>query len=415
MKRLFLLLLLAGLALCTLPAGAALPGGGISVIFQCPDTLTSIACTANDAAVSVNGISRGTISSGVLEVPYEDSFSSYTISKNGYYDKSGSIPEPAPGQTTDITIDATLTQKPAGTNKGWFKVQCNVDGAAVSFDGDTKGVISGGSFTFDVATTATPFTTYSVSKSGYVTSSGTVSRMPSDGETITLTATLNPVPTTTVPTPVPTAIGGDMGWYKIVCNADGASVYLDSTYKGVTAGGQLSVPVYSTGTPFKTYRVEKSGYITATGSLPAAPAKGQTVPVSVILSPAGTSTPTLQPTTPISPPGSEHGWIAIHTNVDGATVTVGSNTLGTTKNGVLTVSVATTGTPYSSFTVSKPGYTPATGTVPRQPGAGETVDLYVTLSPSAPTPAPTTQSPLSLPLVIAGLLGTILLFGIPRR
>ena len=76
--------------------------------------------------------------------------------------------------------------------------------------------------------------------------------------------------------------------------------------------------------------------------------------VRVTLEPAGTLTPTAQPTTQASPPGSEHGWIAIHANVEGATVTVGSNTVGTIRNGVLRVSVATTGTPYSEFTVSKP-------------------------------------------------------------
>ena len=105
----------------------------------------------------------------------------------------------------------------------------------------------------------------------------------------------------------------------------------------------------------------------------------------------------------------QHWYIAIHANVDGATVTVGENTVGVIRNGVLTIPVSTTGTPYSKFTVSKAGYATTTGTVPRQPVAGETVDIYVTLTAEQPAPAPTTQSPVSLPIIIAGIFGSVLI------
>jgi len=114
-------------------------------------------------------------------------------------------------------------------------------------------------------------------------------------------------------------------------------------------------------------------------------------------------------------PGSEHGWIAVHANVDGATVTVGTDTMGIIHNGVLRIPVATTGTPYSAFTVSKTGYTTTTGTVPRQPLAGETVDIYVTLNPAQPTPVPTTQSPVPLPVIAVGLIGAVLLVAARRK
>jgi hypothetical protein len=91
-------------------------------------------------------------------------------------------------------------------------------------------------------------------------------------------------------------------------------------------------------------------------------------------------------------------------------VTVGSNIVGTIRNGVLKVPVATTGTPYAEFTVSKPGYATTTGTVPRQPAVGETVDMYVTLTESSPAPVPTTQSPVPLPVILAGIPGSSLLF-----
>ncbi len=199
------------------------------------------------------------------------------------------------------------------------------------------------------------------------------------------------------------------------CNVNGATVYFDSEYEGMIADGVLSVQVYSTGTPFKMYRVEKAGYLTASGSLPAAPAKGQTVPVRVTHSPIITLTTTVQTSAPVNPPGSEHGWIAVHANVEGATVMVGSNTMGVIRNGELKISVATTGTPFSTFTVSKPGYTTTTGTVPRQPAAGEMVDIYVTLSPAQPTPVPTTQSPLPLPVIITSLVGATLLLTLRRK
>jgi hypothetical protein len=410
-------ILILCLCFCIAPVTAGAPGGGIYVIFKCPDSIASSSCNANGAAVFINGISKGTISGDSLEIPYDDSYTSYEVTRSGYYTVSGPIPEPAPGQTSDITIDVSLTQKPTGTGKGWITVHANVDGASVAFDGVTKGTIQGGVFTHEVATTGSPYSAFSVSKNGYVTYEGSVSSMPAEGATVDLYATLNPVPTsvpTAIPTTIGTPIGGDAGWYTVTCTVNDATVYFDTIRQGTIAGGKLSVQVYSTGTPYKTYRVEKTGYVTATGSLPAAPAKGQTVTVPVTLVPASTNAPTPEPTAPVNPPGSEHGWIAIHANVDGATVTVGSNTVGTIRNGVLTIPVATTGTPYSAFTVSKAGYTTTTGTVPRQPSSGETVDIYVTLPAAQPTPVPTTQSPLFLPTALAGILGAALVLGTRR-
>ncbi len=403
------LCLIIGLCACIAPVAAVLPGGGISVIFQCTDAISSLACNANDASVTINGISRGTILDGFFEIPYDDGFSKYIITKNGYYNAYGTIPAPSPGQTSDIIIDATLVQKPTGSGKGLIVVHSNVDGASVAFNGVTKGTISGGIFSQEVSTTGTPYTTYSVSKSGYVTYEGSISGMPASDQTVDLYATLNPVITTQPTTPIP-PIGGDAGWYLVSCNVNGATVYFDSGNKGITTDGTLQVLVYLTGTPYKTYRVEKTGYVTASGIMPDAPAKGQTVPLRVTLYPVGT------PTTAVNPPGSDNGWIAIHANVEGATVTIGSKNMGVIRNGVLTIPVATTGTPYSSFTVSKSGYTPTTGTVPRQPASGETVDIYVTLNqvPST-TPVPTTQSPVSVPAIIAGLTGGILLIAISRK
>ncbi|WP_241481307.1 PEGA domain-containing protein [Methanoculleus sediminis] len=84
-------------------------------------------------------------------------------------------------------------------------------------------------------------------------------------------------------------IGGDEGWYRVHCNVDGADVYFDGQYKGTTYGGALDVPVYTTGSPYSTFRVEKSGYQPYTGSLPSDPAAGETVNVYATLQPVETA------------------------------------------------------------------------------------------------------------------------------
>jgi len=402
MRHVIPCLLILAFCLFALPVTASVPPGGSGWL--------TINCDVDGASVYLDNTYKGTISGGSLDIPDGVSASSYSVKMAGYYDASD-IVNYVPGGDANLEITVSLTPKPTGSGKGWFTVHCNVDGASVAFNGVTKGTITDGVFLLEVSTTGTPYTQYSVSKSGYVTYSESISGMPSDDATIDLYATLNPTPTTKPtlkPTTVTTPVGGDQGWYRVSCNVNGASVYFDSTYKGMTADGTLSVPVYSTGTPYTTYRVEKNGYITTTGSLPAAPSKGETVTVSVSLSSSGTRTPTSLPTATPAPPGSEHGYIAIHANVDGAAVKVGENTVGVIKNGVLTIPVSTTGTPYSKFTVSKAGYATTTGTVPRQPAAGETVDMYVTLTAEQPTAVPTTQSPVSLPIIITGIFGAVL-------
>ena len=401
--RSLVFLLLLGACL-VLPCSDAAPLGGTGWL--------TINCDVDGASVYLDNTLKGTISGGSFDVADGSQYSTYTVKKEGYYDATGEVAF-LPGGDPNLEITVTLTQKPVGSGKGWIKVSCNLDGATVAFDGVAKGTTAGGSFTQEVSITGTPYTSYSVSKAGYVTYTGTVSSMPADGQTITLYATLNPVPTTTVPTSVPTTtpattattvappIGGDEGWYKVTCNVNGASVSFNSEYKGAISGGSLSVPVYSTGTPYTTYRVEKAGYVTASGQMPAAPAKGKTVTLAVTLVPVATSQPTPLPTTQVSPLGSGKGYIAIHANVDGATVTIGSHPAGIITNGVLKVPVSTTGTPFSSFTITKAGYVTATGTIPRQPAEGETVDVYVTLAEEK-TPTPT-ESPLPPALALAGL------------
>lgn len=88
--------------------------------------------------------------------------------------------------------------------------------------------------------------------------------------------------------PAVTAVGEGEGWYRIHCNIDGASVYFDGEYQGATSGGSLYVPIYTSGTPYKTIQVEMSGYKAYSGSLPAGPAAGETRDVYATLQPVET-------------------------------------------------------------------------------------------------------------------------------
>ena len=400
------------LCLCTAPVAATIPPGGTGWI--------AFKTNVNGASVYINGDLKGTTdSTGEFDILHEPTFTRYTITKSNYNDASGAIDFPLGAHNIEIPV--TLTPKPPGGGKGWFTVHCNVDGASVAFNGVTKGTIAGGIFTLEVSTTGTPYTSYQVSKSGYYTYDGTIPVMPSDGQTIALYATLNPVPTptptTTAPTPVPTIIGGDQGWYAVQCNVDGALVYFDSSYKGMIANGVLTVPVYTTGPPSTTYSVSRSGYVTQYGSLPSAPAKGLTKNVYVTLNPEPTPVPL--------PVGSGKGWYAVHCNVDGAQVFFDGTYEGVTRNGVLDVEVATTGTPFRSFEVKKSLYVPFTGSITQYPGNSETVNLYATLqiaeqptmSPTSviPTATPTTYAPVPVPVIIGAIIAGVAILVVQRQ
>ena len=110
-----------------------------------------------------------------------------------------------------------------GGEEGWIDIRCNVDGARVYFDGVEKGVINGGSLTVPVYTTAAPYHSFSVEKSGYTPYNGDLT-MPGAGETRTYYATLNPIPT-----PVPPV---NYGSIYVESSPSGASIYFNGNYRG---------------------------------------------------------------------------------------------------------------------------------------------------------------------------------------
>ncbi|MBN2733338.1 MAG: hypothetical protein JXQ82_00560 [Methanomicrobiaceae archaeon] len=192
-------------------------------------------------------------------------------------------------------------------------------------------------------------------------------------------------------------VGGDQAWFNVHCNVDGASVYFDSDYKGETYGGILSVPVYTTATPYKTITVEKAGYTTWTDPITSYPEMGETLDVYATINPAPTPVPTMI--------GGDMGFYVIYCNVDGASVYFNDDYKGEISGGELTVSVYTTGTPYTTYTVQKAGYTPFTAQMSEYPTKGESVKLHATLTP-APQP---TSTPVSVFTVFSGLI--IAIFG----
>jgi hypothetical protein len=156
---------------------------------------------------------------------------------------------------------------------------------------------------------------------------------------------------------VATAVGGDEGWYLVHCNVDGANVYFDGQYQGTTSGGELYVPVYTTGSPYSTIRVEKSGYQTYTGSLPQAPALGQTVDVYATLQPLQT-----------------YGSIYATSNPTGAAVYLNGNYQGTAP---LTISSLSPGT--YSLRADRSGYQSESTSVTVQ--SGKQSEVRFTLTP----------------------------------
>jgi len=145
-----------------------------------------------------------------------------------------------------------------------------------------------------------------------------------------------------------------VGWYLVHSIVNEASVSFDNKYEGIITNGVLSVQVFTTETPYSTYRVERTRYQTASDMLPSTPAKGTTRDVYVTLEPV------VEPTVTGGIVGRDEGWYVVHANVDGATVTFGNDVKGLIASGTLTIPYYTAGTPYTSFTVLKTGYTPPT-------------------------------------------------------
>ena len=84
------------------------------------------------------------------------------------------------------------------------------------------------------------------------------------------------------PDPFPPVIGGDVGWFRITSEPSNAEVVFDGSLIGYTP---VTVEVYTTGAPYHTVRVEKSGYKPWIRELHENPAAGETKPIHATLGP----------------------------------------------------------------------------------------------------------------------------------
>lgn len=232
--------------------------------------------------------------------------------------------------TVTITIPTVVPTEP-GAGKGYIDTYCNVDGAAVAFDGAYQCTIAQGICTVGVSPTGTPIRTVTVSKAGYSPWSGPLPRMPSDGEHVAVYATINPVPTQTTVPPV------QNGAIYVQSSPAGAAIYLNGAFQGYSP---MTIP----NLPPSSYSMKASlnGY--STNSQVITVNAGQTA----------TYYPTLQPS---PPPPRNTGTVSVSSNPDHALIYADGSYQG---KAPMTVTLY----PGShTFRLSLPGYDDYTTTV----------------------------------------------------
>ncbi|WP_172673890.1 PEGA domain-containing protein [Methanogenium cariaci] len=150
----------------------------------------------------------------------------------------------------------------------WIRVNCNVNGAVVTFDTSSVGCsITNGYCDTEVVTTGTPYKTFTVKKSGYQTYTGQVTSWPANGQTVNLYATLNPIPSPSY------------GSIQVTSQPAGAIAILDggtrqrtpTTFSSVRAGTSHTIQITMSG--YQSYGT--SVYVNA----------GQTATVDAYLTP----------------------------------------------------------------------------------------------------------------------------------
>ena len=234
----------------------------------------TIASTPSGATASVDGRTVGVTPVSGIEVGAGTSHT-VKVTMSGYEPFEESITVSAGEQsavdatltpivTPTPTAEPTVTVGPIGGDKGWITVNCNVNGADVSFDsGAIACTIAGGSCTKEVTVTGTPYKEYTVRKTGYYPYTGTVSSWPDQGETVNLYATLNPVPT-----PTYGSISVTSSPSNAVAYIDGLSwQYTPCTFTALTAGTnheiQVSMSGYQTYTTTVTVPSDQTAYVSA--------------------------------------------------------------------------------------------------------------------------------------------------------
>jgi hypothetical protein len=167
-------------------------------------------------------------------------------------------------------------------------------------------------------------------------------------------------------------IGGAMGYYDITSTPSGATVTVDGSVVGTTP---TTASVFSTATPGHMIEIEKAGYQPWSQYYAGNPAEGDHIAVHASLA----RIPTIAPT-PL--PGSQKGFYQVRSDPAGAQVELDGTNYGLTP---VTISVSSTGTPGHSITVSRAGYETWSQFYSGNPAAGQTIDVFASLTPVVQT------------------------------
>ncbi|MGB7788902.1 PEGA domain-containing protein [Methanoregula sp.] len=155
----------------------------------------------------------------------------------------------------------------------------------------------------------------------------------------------------------------------------------------VVADGESPIGVLTTPTP------EPVTFVTPepTTVMTTVPTTEPTTIVTTIPPTTAETTETI--TIPPSQVGGDKGWIDTYCNVDGAQVYFDGAPECTIAGGVCSVAVVVTGSPISTVTVSKSGYTTWSGALSSMPAPQAHVAVYTTINPIVtPTTYPPVQS-----------------------
>jgi len=217
------------------------------------------------ATIYVNGVNYGKTPLTVRNlVP-----ATYSVmaTLNGYKSSSQLITV-GPGQTA--SYNPVLQSQPGPVTTGAIFAQTEPDGATIYMNGVSYGVSP-----VTIPNLAPGTYSMKATMNGY--SPDTRRITVSSGRTAFYSPTLyaNPPP-----------VGSGQGSFAVYSNAEGAQVYFDNVNEGSITNGVRFITVATTGTPFRSYRVECPGYTTLSGTITKWPASGETVKIQAMLVPS---------------------------------------------------------------------------------------------------------------------------------
>lgn len=256
-------------------------------------------------------------------------------------------PTTIPTTMPTITIE-TATPSSVGSEKGWFDVHCNVDGAAAYFNGQYGCTVAQGVCYEEWSSTGTPVNTVQVIKSGYTTYTTHPDADPQPNQHYPIYATIDPITTVPTTTPAPPSYGAIFA----ESTPAGAAIYLNGQFRGYSP---LTISSLDAGT--YTIKASLSGYTTDSQN------------INVYAGQTAAYYPVLQP----SPPAPhDTGTVTVKSSPSAAQVYVDSNYMGKT---TITLTLYTGN---HNIAVTYPGYNTWSSNVYVGAGTSQTVMAQLT-------------------------------------